>query len=145
MRESAIVVDYDENWPRQFDEIKKWIHPLVQDLIIGFEHVGSTSIPGLAAKPVIDIDLIYADESLLSEIVRRLESIGYKYEGNKGIEGRESFKAPAQAIRQHFYVCKSGCLALRNHLLLRDHLLKNPLDRDAYGKLKKQIAPLYEY
>lgn len=140
----SVIVDYDENWPSHFQQIKNYVLPSIAELISGIEHVGSTSVPGLAAKPVIDVDVIYESDTNLPEIIRRLEKLGYQYQGNKGIEGREAFKAPAGSIKQHFYVCRAGCLALRNHLQLRDHLLKSTTDRDAYSTLKKNIAPLYE-
>lgn len=142
-KKSAAVVAYDPNWVNDFDSIKIKALPLLEHLIIGFEHVGSTSVPGLAAKPIIDIDVIYDKAENLIAIIQALESIGYRYEGNKGIEGRESFKAPAGSIKQHFYVCKSGTLGLKNHLILRDHLRNHPEDRDQYGKLKLKIAHLY--
>lgn len=113
-------------------------------MIVSFEHVGSTSVPGLAAKPIIDIDVIYDKPENLPQIIKALESVGYRYEGNKGIEGRESFKASEGSIKQHFYVCKVGTLGLKNHLTLRDHLRSNPQDRDEYEKLKIEIAHLYQ-
>lgn len=143
-KKSASVVAYNPNWINDFNSIKDKALPLIEHLIVGFEHVGSTSVPGLAAKPIIDIDVIYDRPEHLPRIIKLLESIGYRYEGNKGIEGRESFKAPDGAIKQHFYVCKAGTLGLRNHLVLRDHLRSNTQDRDDYGDLKMKIAHLYQ-
>lgn len=144
MKKTATVVSYDPNWINDFNSIQAKVLPLIKHLVLGFEHVGSTSIPGLVAKPIIDIDVIYDRHENLPQIIEVLESIGYRYEGNKGIEGRESFKAPEGDIKQHFYVCRDGTLGLRNHLVLRDHLRKHPEDRDLYAKLKMDIAHLYE-
>lgn len=137
------VEAYDPRWAVQFEEIRAALGVPLGPYILGFEHVGSTSVPGLAAKPVIDIDLIFSGDENLREIILVLESFGYRYEGNKGIEGRESFKAPAGAARQNLYACRQGCLALRNHLLVRDHLRANPRSAQEYGELKFRIAPLY--
>lgn len=144
MKKSAAVIPYDPKWVDDFNLIRSKLLPGLSELIVSFEHVGSTSVPGLAAKPVIDIDVIYERDENLPTIIKNLEAFGYRYEGNKGIEGRESFKAPEGAIRQHFYVCKKGCLALRNHLILRDHLRNNPKDADEYGALKLSIAHIYQ-
>lgn len=143
MNKALAVVAYDASWPSQFQSIQNSVLPLIAELIIGFEHVGSTSIEGLAAKPVIDIDAIYRNKSFLPEIIRRLETLGYIYEGNKGIPGREAFKAPP-GIRHHLYVCEEGCLALRNHLAIRDYLKAHPAEREAYAQLKFELAPMYE-
>ena len=138
------VVPYSSGWVNDFNSIKAIALPPIEHLILSFEHVGSTSVAGLAAKPIIDIDVVYDQPENLPKIIQALESIGYRYEGNKGIEGRESFKAPVGAIKQHFYVCRAGTLGLRNHLILRDHLRKYPNDRDQYSKIKMEIAHLYE-
>ena len=140
---SSAVLPYDPKWIIEFSSIRDRIYPLIRDLLVGFVHVGSTAVIGLAAKPVIDIDAIYGDPSVLPEIIQRLETAGYQHVGDRGIEGREAFKAP-RGFRHNLYVCKDGCLALRNHLALRDHLRSYPKDRDFYGQLKLELAPLYE-
>jgi GrpB-like predicted nucleotidyltransferase (UPF0157 family) len=137
------VVAYDPAWPEHFNLIKQRVLPIIVELITGFEHIGSTAVEGLAAKPVIDIDAIYSDKAMLPEIVRRLEKLGYVHEGDKGIPDREAFKAPP-GTRHHLYVCKEGCLALRNHLAVRDYFRSNSEERDSYGSLKLELAPLYE-
>lgn len=136
-------MNYDPAWPDHFKSIRDRVLPLITEFITGFEHVGSTAIEGLAAKPVIDIDAIYNNKEFLPEIIRRLEGLGYIYEGDKGIPGREAFKAPS-GICHHLYVCEEGCLALRNHLAIRDYLKTHPEECAAYGKLKLALAPLYE-
>ncbi|MNJ96640.1 dephospho-CoA kinase/protein folding accessory domain-containing protein [compost metagenome] len=143
-KNQSVVVDYNPQWPEQFLEVKSKIYPAVKDLIMAFEHVGSTSVPGLAAKPILDIDIIFDNPSLLPTLILRLEGIGYIYEGDRGIAGRESFRAPVGSIPHHLYACRAGSLSLRNHIILRNHLLNNPEDREKYGDLKKKIAPLYE-
>ena len=88
----VIVLPYNVQWKDDFEKIKSEIKNAVGDLIIGVEHVGSTSVEGMSAKPCIDIDVIIKDYSVFDIIVSKLETIGYIYEGNLGIKDREAFK-----------------------------------------------------
>ena len=85
------VVDYDPNWPRTFEQLKQRVWPEVCDLAIGIEHVGSISVPGITAKPVIDIDIVVAARSSVPLIILRLAELGYQHRGDLSISGRESF------------------------------------------------------
>ena len=88
---SVVVLPYDRAWKSAFQEIKQEIEGVIGDLIVGIEHVGSTSVEGLSAKPCIDIDVIIPDYSVFALVVSRLETIGYIHEGNLGIKDREAF------------------------------------------------------
>lgn len=134
------VVDYDPEWSQQFCRLRESIWPLVSDLAITVEHVGSTSVPGLAAKPVIDMDIVIPSRNELSETVVRLGSLGYQHRGNLGIEDREAFWTPKGFPSHNLYVCPSASTALRNHLTLRNHLRSHPSDVAAYATLKKALA-----
>ena len=113
------------------------------------QHVGSTSVHGLIAKPVIDIDLIIEDRSFLESIKTILAKLGYEYMGNLGINDREAFKRASSrtpddgSLRDwpahNLYVCINGSVALRNHLALRDFLRANPHKAKEYGELKKRL------
>ena len=87
----VVVLPYHKQWKDNFEKIKSEIVNAIGDLIIGVEHVGSTSVEGMSAKPCIDIDVIIKDYSVFDTIVSKLEMIGYIYEGNLGIEDREAF------------------------------------------------------
>ena len=96
------VVPYDSAWASAFEEIKKELENAVGDLIVGIEHVGSTAVEGLSAKPIIDIDMIIKDHATFDVVVDRLNIIGYIHEGNLGIEGREAFKyADTPPLQRH--------------------------------------------
>ncbi len=136
---SVVVVDYDPAWPGLFDEIHARVWPAVADVANRMEHVGSTAVPGLAAKPVIDIDVVVPPE-LIDEAIDRLADLGYEQRGDLGISGREAFDAPSGLPRHHLYLCREGSLALANHITLRDHLRATLLDARAYGDLKKGLA-----
>jgi GrpB-like predicted nucleotidyltransferase (UPF0157 family) len=134
------VVDYNSNWPQIFLQLKEWIWPAISDVAIAIDHVGSTSIPGLAAKPVIDMDIVIASRAELPAILPRLESLGYRHRGDLGIEDREAFRAPEDQPAHHLYVCSQNSLALKNHIAVRDYLLIHPSDATAYSILKKELA-----
>ena len=136
----VVVTPYDPAWPERFEEIAAKLRPALGDRITGIEHVGSTSVPGLAAKPVVDIDVVISSEESFPEVKAGLESLGYSHQGDLGIPGREYFKEPEGAVRQNLYVCVEGALPLKNHRLLRDRLKADTRVRDAYGELKTKLA-----
>lgn len=113
---------------------------MVSDIAIGLEHVGSTAVPGLAAKPVIDMDIIIPSRDVWPTIVRRLAGLGYEHRGEVGIADRDAFRAPGDQPSHHLYVCSSGSAALRNHIAFRDHLRGHPGDAAAYADLKLELA-----
>ena len=86
----VVVLPYDRIWKSDFEEIKREIEGAIGDLMFGIEHVGSTSVEGMSAKPVIDIDVIIKDYAVFDAVVRRLEAIGYVHEGNLGINDKKS-------------------------------------------------------
>jgi len=133
------VVDYQSQWPQRFEELRERIWPAVAAHALGLEHVGSTAVPGLAAKPIIDIDVIITADALPAVIVQ-LESLGYQHRGNLEIEGRAAFGCPPGALAHHLYVCIEGCPAIANHLTIRERLRRDPEAAARYGLLKKQLA-----
>jgi GrpB-like predicted nucleotidyltransferase (UPF0157 family) len=134
------VVDYDSSWPRIFLELKDCIWPSVSDIAITIEHVGSTSVPGMAAKPVIDMDIVIASRTQLASLCLRLGRLGYQPRGDLGIEDREAFTAPENQPAHHLYACVEGSLALRNHRAVRDYLRSHRSDAIAYSTLKKELG-----
>ena len=84
----VIVLPYDEAWKTAFEAIKAEIESALGELILGIEHVGSTSVKGMSAKPCIDLDVIIKDDSMLEAVIERLAEIGYIHEGDLGIKGR---------------------------------------------------------
>jgi GrpB-like predicted nucleotidyltransferase (UPF0157 family) len=104
------------------------------------EHVGSTSIPGAAAKPIIDIDIVVRSRWDVKRAIRMLEEGGYKHVGDKGIPGREAFESPGGMIAHHLYVVVEGNSAHDRHLKFRDYLRINPEMVHRYSALKKSLA-----
>ncbi|ORX86105.1 UPF0157-domain-containing protein [Anaeromyces robustus] len=148
MRTSKIeVVPYDVSWTKNFLEIKNEILKVLDKLVLSIEHVGSTAVCGLWAKPIIDIDVVIKDYSMLSDVVLALNSIGYTYEGNLGIEGREAFtyEGKEHLKKHHLYVCPKDSIELRKHVTFRDYLRTHPEAQLEYSKIKQQGAKLYPY
>jgi GrpB-like predicted nucleotidyltransferase (UPF0157 family) len=143
-----LIKAYDENWILAFMQLKKILEKAIENLSVSIEHIGSTAVPQLAAKPIIDIDMIYSMDTSFETIKQRLEKIGYYHNGNQGIPGREVFKRNKMtskhdildSIQHHLYVCPEGSEELRRHLLFRNYLLANKDAREAYQHLKYSIA-----
>src|SRR5512146_1553074 len=116
------VVDYDDDWPRRFEQLRARIWPSVADVALRIEHVGSTSVPGLAAKPIIDMTLVVLEPGDIPLVIDRLATPGYCHQGDLGIGGREAFEQPAGLPPHHLYACAEGAPALINHIAFRDYL-----------------------
>ena len=143
---NIIVLPYDEKWQQDFLDIKSELAAALGTLALSIEHVGSTSVPGLAAKPIIDIDVVVRKADLESAI-KALATIGYEHEGNGGIEGREMFKYTGKEhlMDHHLYVCPEDSRELKRHVLFRDYLLSHPDAVQAYSQIKKEAAELYPH
>ena len=137
---TIVVVDYDPNWPNIFDALRERIWPVLSGCATSIEHVGSTAVPGLAAKPIIDMTVVVPASDDVPVAISHLAELGYTHQGNLGVEGREAFRTPGAMPRHHLYLCASGSLALRNHLAVREHLRGYPDVAKEYGDLKKRLA-----
>lgn len=139
------LTDHDPRWPDAFARLRDRIWPACRDAgALAVEHVGSTAVPGLAAKPVIDLDVVIRADADLPPVQAALVGLGYRPRGDLGVPQRYAFRAPdapdAPAIRHHLYVCVADSAALRNHLRVRDRLRADPALRDAYAALKRELA-----
>lgn len=134
------VVAYSPDWPRHFGHIAAGLRvALVNVPSAAVEHVGSTSVPGLAAKPIIDIDVVVDGEDVAAAVAA-LASVGYVHRGDLGVADREAFKAPDEDPRRHVYVCRRGTLSVRNHLAVREVLRERPDLRNEYGAVKIALS-----
>jgi len=140
MANPVIVLDYDRNWPGLFQSVRKRIADALGDTAAAIEHVGSTAVPDLAAKPIIDIDVLLASETMLSAAIERLAGSGYIHRGNLGVPGREAFLAPINDPPHHLYVCPPSSAEFRRHVAFRDYLRAHPKDAKIYGDLKIALA-----
>ena len=139
------VVDYDPGWPAAFEWVRSRIWPVVSEVALGVEHVGSTAVPGLAAKPIIDISIVVAGEAELRVAIEGLATLGYVHRGNLGIAGREAFDGPDEWPAHNLYLCPRDGAGLANHLAVRNYLRAHPGVAAEYGELKKRLAEEYPH
>ena len=137
---AVLVVDYDPGWADIFEQLRSRTWPGVCDVATSIEHVGSTAVPGLAAKPIVDMSVVVPTEGDVPVGIERLASLGYRHQGNLGVEGREAFTAPTDLPTHNMYLCPSASLALRNHLAVRAYLRTHPNAAGEYGALKQHLA-----
>ena len=139
------VLPYDSAWKTAFEAIRKEIEEAVGDLIVGMEHVGSTSVEGMSAKPCIDLDVIIPDYTVFDNVVDRLKVIGYFHEGDLGIPGREAFRYSGKPHLQnhHLYVCPKDSVELHRHITFRNFLRNHPEAVKKYSAVKETAARLF--
>lgn len=153
MTRTIQIVDYDPTWADAFAGISRAVAAALGPLALRIEHVGSTAVPGLGAKPIIDLDVVIESPHVLPLVVEALRTLGYSHEGDGGIPGREAFGREGATVpadgsgrewpAHHLYVCPSDSEELRRHLRFRDHLRSHPDDAARYDALKRDLARRY--
>lgn len=133
------LLDYDPKWPELFEREAKRIYSILGDKVLQLEHVGSTSVPGLCAKPIIDMLLVVKDSTDESAYVPDLENSGYvlRIRETDWYEHR-LFKGPDTDINLHVF--SRGCPEIERMLRFRDWLKNNRDDRDKYARVKRNLA-----
>jgi GrpB-like predicted nucleotidyltransferase (UPF0157 family) len=144
------IIEYDDQWANIFISLKQVVKTALGDLIIGIEHVGSTSIKGLGAKPILDIDIVIEDYTILPAVIEGLNKIGYFHQENWSFKGREAFGREDTSVpwngrsvdwmEHHLYVCHKDSEELARHLAFRDYLRNNPKAVAEYEQLKKDLV-----
>ncbi|MEU5580568.1 GrpB family protein [Streptomyces huasconensis] len=112
-----LISDYDPRWPERFEDLRQRLAPHVADLPVSIEHVGSTSVPGCAAKPIIDLDIVVSDAAAVPEVISRLAEQGYRHEGDLGVQRYSALKV---ALAQRFPAGREGraaCSAAKSALV----------------------------
>ena len=144
MARSSEVVDHQDRWSRDFEVIRRHLWPAVSAVAVAVavEHIGSTAVPGLAAKPVIDVDVVVPERRSAGPAVAALESLGYEHRGDQGVPGREAFAGGEGLPEHHPYVVVLGSAPHRDHVDLRDHLRRDPGAARRYAAEKRRLAHL---
>ena len=137
---SVIIQDYDPRWPQLFEMLRSRIEGVILGMAAAIEHVGSTAVPGLAAKPIIDMDVLLISATDLPLVIVKLASIGYEHRGDLGVAGREAFRTPPNDLPHHLYVCPSSSPEYKRHISFRDHLRTHPTDANSYASLKRELV-----
>jgi GrpB-like predicted nucleotidyltransferase (UPF0157 family) len=147
---SALLEPYNPAWSVEFSDLSAIYAHALGPLALRIEHIGSTSIPGLAAKPILDVDIVMADYTVFPQIVAALAELGYAHNGDQGIPQREAFKPAAAFVPRcspsrewrthHLYVCPEQSPELQRHLRFRDALRASPALRQEYEAMKLDVA-----
>jgi GrpB-like predicted nucleotidyltransferase (UPF0157 family) len=144
-----VIVKYNPEWPRQFERLTQEITKTVTQYT-NIEHIGSTAIPGMYAKPIIDMNIKIAHRDSFCLIKEELTRIGYFHNGNQGIEGREVFKRSGKCvndaldtIRHHLYVGTADSREFQRNVLFRDYLKTHPVYVEKYNQIKMDILKEY--
>ncbi len=136
-----LVVDYDATWPQQFKEEKEQIITVASEYIEAIEHFGSTSIPGMCAKPKIDILIGLQDLALVEHCIEPFQRLNYVYGGEIAPE-RYYFRKPTSrelVSTHHLHLVQFGSQEWEQPLLFRDYLRTHPMTAHEYGLLKKRL------
>ncbi len=132
--------------PLELNQSPPKIAPIHRPLALSIEHVGSTSVPALSAKPIIDIDVV-VEPCDVKAAIKALAGIGYNHEGNLGIPGREAFGySGKEHLREHhLYLCPKDSPELKRHLAFRDYLRTHPKAVEEYSRIKLEAAALFPH
>ncbi len=134
------VVEYNPEWPRRFEAERALLSGVLGTVAVEIHHVGSTAVPGLAAKPIIDMVVEVTDLAALDALNADLERIGYEAKSEFGIAGRRYFRKGGDQRTHHVHAFVRGDLNIARHLAFRDYLRAHPGIRQEYGALKKSLA-----
>jgi GrpB-like predicted nucleotidyltransferase (UPF0157 family) len=140
------LVEYDDTWPSQFSRERGRISQILSDYSVEFEHIGSTAIPGIAAKPIIDIMVLIQDIGESGEYIQRLKELEYHYYpyGEDVFPERRWFCKPNAAERtHHLHLVERDTRFHRDHLLFRNYLRSNAGAAASYEMLKRQLSKQY--
>lgn len=138
---SVTVTPYNPSWSRQFQQIASELETYLKDVpVLSIEHVGSTSVPSLLAKPIIDIDIIVTRENVRRTIDVLVAKGGFADLGERGITDRHALHSANQSPPRNVYVCVDGAFSVRNHIGVRDTLRKNAALREEYNAVKAELT-----
>ena len=133
---TVAVLPYDPAWKEAFERIKAPLWERLQTWLSAVEHVGSTSVEGLWAKPIIDLDLVLKEPGFFPQVKQGLALLGYFHEGDLD---------KPDLMAHHLYVCPPDSLELRRHLTFRDYLRTHPAEARKYSEVKRQAAALFPH
>ena len=136
---AVVLVPYDPQWPALFEAEAAWIERALAGLPIRLEHVGSTAVPGLAAKPIIDILAGRPPRSAVAPYVAAFRQLGYEHRGTSGLPGREYFRR-GDPRSHHVHLVSWTSALWRDHLAFRDYLRDHPSVAREYETLKRDLA-----
>ena len=146
MPQQITVLDYDPEWPLKYNKERDHIIEILKDNCISIYHIGSTSVPGLAAKPVIDIMAVVRSLERTDLAAEKFSDLGYEYLGEFGIAGRRYLRKGGDERTHQLHIFQTDDWKnIQRHLAFRDYMRIHKKERDAYAKLKKDLARKFPY
>ncbi|MBD8028054.1 GrpB family protein [Ureibacillus sp. Re31] len=139
------VSSYREKWTFNFAEEAEKLKLIFGDVVVAIHHIGSTSVPGLKAKPIIDIMPVVQDIGIIDQYNQAMRNIGYEPKGEKGIPGRRYFQKGGDNRTHHVHIYEVGNIEIKRHLAFRDYLKSHPEAMKRYGELKERLAQQFPY
>jgi GrpB-like predicted nucleotidyltransferase (UPF0157 family) len=138
-QQAIVIADYDPAWPHRFHLEEAKIRAALGPAALSIEHVGSTSVPGLAAKPIVDVLLVVEDSGNEDSYLPAMEEVGYVLRVREpDFEEHRMIRTPEKDV--HVHVFSPGSREGERLLLLRDHLRHNEVDRELYASTKRELA-----
>ena len=146
MPQHIVVTEYNPKWPEMFEREAEKIKQILGANCASIYHIGSTSVDGLAAKPIIDIMPVVKDLEAVDLTSSEFEAIGYEYLGEFGITGRRYLrKGGEERTHQVHIFAQSDRTNIERHLAFRDYLRSHEDTKTVYAKLKRDLAQKYPY
>lgn len=146
MEKSVVIEEYTSDWVLRFQEEKRILKGILCDKAIAIEHIGSTSVEGLGAKPIVDIMVGVSHLNEVDEFIEPLKKVGYEYVVHKEFPNRRFFrKGQWRAGTHHLHIYQYESEEWKNHILFRNYLRTHPDQLKKYQQLKKELAEKYHF
>lgn len=139
------IIPYDENWKKLYEIEKQLLRSILGDHLVEIHHIGSTSIPNIMAKPIIDILIEAVDIEKIDALNQKFIEYGYEPKGENGIASRRYFQKGGDERTHHVHIFPFGHPEVRRHLAFRDYLIAHPDEAGRYEDLKAKLAKQYVY
>ena len=139
------VMPYDKRWVSKFEEESRKLYEIFGAEMIELHHIGSTSVSGLHAKPIIDMMPVVRDIHRVNDFNTAMIAIGYEPKGENGIAGRRYFQKGGDCRTHHVHIYARGNSEIKRHIAFRDYLLAHPDVAQEYGSLKEKLAQEFPY
>jgi GrpB-like predicted nucleotidyltransferase (UPF0157 family) len=140
LKDPVIIENYNDEWPREYEVIHKSIVDRIKASIIRIDHIGSTAVPGLAAKPIIDIQISVSDLTNIEYIKNELLHLGYQFRQDNPDLTKRYFRETQSMRRTHIHIRESGSWSEQFNLLFRDYLRVHEHERNEYAEIKYKLA-----
>ena len=139
----VIVTPYQSSWPDAFQQEKEQLETIFGDRLLAVHHIGSTSVPGLSAKPILDILPVVDSLDGIEAFDAAMEQIGYEAKGEFGMPGRRYYRKGGDNRTHHIHLYADGNPEIMRHVVFRDYLRQHPEEVEAYSTIKERLAHQY--